>query len=334
MPTTHRKPILLDFEKPLVELESRITQIKELAEENDVDVSVQLGQLEDRADQLRQEIFASLTPAQRLQVARHPRRPSTLDYIQSISDEWLELHGDRASGKDDPALIAGIACFEGRPTVMLGHQKGRDTKDNMVRNFGMASPGGYRKAMRLMRHANHFNMPIFSFIDTPGAHPGYEAEEMGQGEAIAFNLREMFSLEVPIICTVIGEGGSGGALGIGVGDRLMMFEHAVYTVASPEACAAILWKDAGRAAEAAEALKITASDLKNLGILDVMLPEPLGGAHADPLKATEILKSALRENLEALLALTPQERQEMRYSKFRKIGIFSENNQNGQGPPL
>lgn len=331
MPTTQRKPILLDFEKPLVELEERISQIRALAEDNEVDVSAQLKQLEARADQLRQEIFASLTPAQRLQVARHPRRPSTLDYIQSISDEWLELHGDRASGKDDSALVAGIARFEGRPVVMLGHQKGRDTKDNVARNFGMASPGGYRKALRLMRHANQFAMPIFTFIDTPGAYPGFEAEEMGQGEAIAYNLREMFSLDVPIICTVIGEGGSGGALGIGVGDRLMMFEHSVYTVASPEACAAILWKDAGRASEAAEALKITALDLKNLGILDIMLPEPLGGAHADPLKATEILKSGLREALEELLILTPEQRRELRYQKFRKIGVFAESSQNGQG---
>lgn len=330
MPTTQRKPILLDFEKPLVELEERIHQIRSLAEDNDVDVSIQLQQLEARADQLRQEIFASLTPAQRLQVARHPRRPNTLDYIQAISDEWMELHGDRASGKDDPALVGGIARFEGRPVIMLGHQKGRDTKDNVARNFGMASPGGYRKAMRLMNHANRFRMPIFAFIDTPGAYPGYEAEEMGQGEAIAYNLREMFALDVPIICTVIGEGGSGGALGIGVGDRLMMFEHAVYTVASPEACAAILWKDAGRSGEAAEALKITASDLKNLGILDTMLPEPLGGAHADPLKATEILREALRESLETLLLLSPEERKELRYQKFRRIGVFSEPAQNGQ----
>lgn len=331
MPTTQRKPILLDFEKPLLELEERIRQIRALAEDNDVDVSTQLSQLETRADQLRQEIFASLTPAQRLQVARHPRRPSTLDYIQSISDEWVELHGDRASGRDDAALVGGIARFEGRPVIMVGHQKGRDTKDNVARNFGMASPGGYRKAMRLMKHANQFGMPIFTFIDTPGAYPGYEAEEMGQGEAIAHNLREMFSLEVPIICTVIGEGGSGGALGIGVGDRLIMFEHSVYTVASPEACAAILWKDAAQAAEAAEALKITAFDLKNLGILDMLLPEPLGGAHADPLKATEILKSGLREALETLLVLSSQERRALRYQKFRKIGVFSEHSQNGQG---
>lgn len=324
MATTERRPILLDFEKPLAELEARITQIRELAEENEVDVSAEIRKLESRANQLRQEIFTSLTPAQRLQVARHPRRPSTLDYIQAMSDEWIELHGDRRTGKDDPALVGGVARLDGRPVVMLGHQKGRDTKDNVVRNFGMASPGGYRKAMRLMEHANRFGMPIITFIDTPGAYPGYEAEEMGQGEAIAYNLREMFALEVPILCTVIGEGGSGGALGIGVGDRLLMFEHSVYTVASPEACAAILWKDASRAAQAAEALKITAWDLKNLGILDELLPEPVGGAHADPVKASLILKEALLQHLETLSQLPPKELQRLRYEKFRQIGVFSE----------
>ena len=207
---------------------------------------------------------------------------------------------------------------------MLGHQKGRDTKDNVTRNFGMASPSGYRKAMRIMEHANRFRMPILTFIDTPGAWAGMEAEQMGQGEAIAYNLREMFRLEVPIICTVIGEGGSGGALGIGVGERLLMFEHSVYTVASPEACAAILWKDASRSAQAAEALKITALDLKNLGILDQLLPEPVGGAHSDPLKAAEILKTALLQNLQELLTMTIEERRALRYQKFRKIGVFAE----------
>ena len=324
MPTTERRPILLDFEKPLAELEARISQIRELADENEVDVSAQIHQLESRAIQLRQEIFTSLTPAQRLQVARHPRRPSTLDYVQAISDEWIELHGDRRSGKDDPALVTGVARFKGRPVVMLGHQKGRDTKDNVARNFGMASPSGYRKAMRIMEHANRFSMPILTFIDTPGAWAGVEAEQMGQGEAIAYNLREMFRLDVPIICTVIGEGGSGGALGIGVGERLLLFEHSVYTVASPEACAAILWKDASRSAQAAEALKITALDLKNLGILDQLLPEPVGGAHSDPLKAAEILKTAILQNLEELLTMTAEERQELRYQKFRKIGVFAE----------
>ncbi len=324
MATTERRPILLDFEKPLAELESRITQIRELAEDNDVDVSTQIYQLESRAQQLRQEIFTSLSPAQRIQVARHPRRPSTLDYIQAISDEWIELHGDRRSGKDDLALVGGIARFEGRPVMMLGHQKGRDTKDNVARNFGMPVPGGYRKAMRLMNHANRFGMPIMTFIDTPGAWPGFEAEEMGQGEAIATNLREMFRLDVPIICTVIGEGGSGGALGIGVGDRLMMFEHSVYYVASPEACASILWKDAARSAQAAEALKVTAWDLKNLGILDQLLPEPIGGAHADPIEAADTLKQALAQNLNVLLALSPAQRRQQRYDKFRQIGVFSE----------
>ena len=324
MATTERKPILLDFEKPLAELESRITQIRDLAEDTDVDVDEQIYQLESKAQKLRQEIFTSLSPSQRIQVARHPRRPSTLDYIQAISEEWIELHGDRRSGKDDLALVGGVARFEGRPVVMLGQQKGRDTKDNVARNFGMPVPGGYRKAMRLMEHANRFGMPIMTFIDTPGAWPGFEAEEMGQGEAIAYNLREMFSLDVPIICTVIGEGGSGGALGIGVGDRLLMFEHSVYYVASPEACASILWKDAARSAQAAEALKVTAWDLKSLGILDQLLPEPIGGAHAAPVEAANTLQQALSQNLNSLLEVAPEERRQMRYEKFRKIGVFTE----------
>ena len=320
---TERKQFLLDFEKPLSELEIRINQIRELAEENDVDVSEQIHQLEARAVQLRQEIFSGLSPAQRLQLARHPRRPSTLDYIQAMTDEWMELHGDRG-GSDDPALVGGVARLAGKPVVMLGHQKGRDTKDNVARNFGMAAPGGYRKAIRLMEHANRFNMPILTFIDTPGAYPGIDGEKLGQGEAIAYNLREMFSLDVPIITTVIGEGGSGGALGIGVADRLLMLEHSVYTVASPEACAAILWKDAAKAPQAAEALKITARDLKDLGILDQILIEPLGAAHAEPVQAAEILKQGLLENLEKLLAMTASERRQLRYQKFRKIGFFTE----------
>jgi acetyl-CoA carboxylase carboxyl transferase subunit alpha len=323
MATTERKPLLLDFEKPLAELATRIDQIRQLAEENGVDVSGQIRQLETRATQLREEIFSSLTPAQRLQVARHPRRPSTLDYIQAISDEWMELHGDR-NGSDDPALIAGVGRLGGQPVVMLGQQKGRDTKDNIARNFGMAAPSGYRKAMRLMNHANKFNMPILTFIDTPGALPTVAAEHQGAGEAIAYNLREMFRLDVPIICTVIGEGSSGGALGIGVGDRLLMFEHAIYTVISPEGCAAILWKDAAKAAQAAQALKITSNDLKNLGIIDQILPEPIGGAHSDPLQAATTLKQALLDNLDALNRLTAAERRQLRYEKFRRIGAFTE----------
>lgn len=323
--TTQKRTFLLEFEKPLVELQARIEQIRELAAENHVDVSQQLEELENRAEQLRQEIFSTLTAAQKLQIARHPRRPSTLDYIQAITDEWIELHGDRR-GYDDPALIGGIGRIEGRPVMLIGHQKGRDTKDNVARNFGMASPGGYRKAMRLMEHANRFGMPIITFIDTPGAYAGVEAERMGQGEAIAYNLREMFRLGVPIISTVIGEGGSGGALGIGVAEILMMFEHSVYTVASPEACAAILWKDASKADQAAAALKITAKDLKELGIIDRILPEPPGCAHSDPLAAAATLKQAILESLEYLSQFSPEQLRQLRYQKFRRIGVFLENN--------
>ncbi len=321
MPKTKKKTFLLDFEKPLCELESRIEQIKTLAAENQVDVATEITQLEIRAEQLRQEIFSTLTPSQRLQLARHPRRPSTLDYVQAITDEWLELHGDRG-GYDDPALVGGVARIDGRPVVILGHQKGRDTKDNVARNFGMAFPGGYRKAMRLMNHANKFGMPILTFIDTPGAWSGVEAEKLGQGEAIAYNLRQMFSIDVPIICTVIGEGGSGGALGIGVGDRLLMLEHSVYTVASPEACAAILWKDAKKSDKAAAALKITSSDLKELGIIDQIVPEPSSGAHANPVEAAAKLKEIIWLNLEQLWQMTPQQRKNLRYDKFRNIGRF------------
>jgi acetyl-CoA carboxylase carboxyl transferase subunit alpha len=317
------RTFLLAFEKPLVELENRINQIRDIAEDNDVDVSEQLVQLEARADKLRKEIFGTLTPAQRLQLARHPRRPSTLDYIQAMTEEWFELHGDRG-GYDDPALVGGVARLDGQPIVIMGHQKGRDTKDNVLRNFGMASPGGYRKAMRLMEHADRFNMPIITFIDTPGAWAGLEAENLGQGEAIAYNLREMFRLDVPIICTVIGEGGSGGALGIGVGDRLLMLEHAVYTVASPEACAAILWKDAGKAEQAAAALKITGPDLKKLGIIDEIVPEPPNSAHGAPLEAIGLLKQSLLRNLKDLNRLTPTERKELRYKKFRAMGVFEQ----------
>jgi acetyl-CoA carboxylase carboxyl transferase subunit alpha len=323
MTKTERRTFLLDFEKPLCDLETRINQIRELAEENNVDVSEEIAKLELRAEQLRKEIFTTLTPSQRLQLARHPRRPSTLDYIQAMSDDWFELHGDRG-GYDDPALVGGIARLNGRAVVILGHQKGRDTKDNVARNFGMAAPGGYRKAIRLMEHANLFGMPIITFIDTPGAWAGIEAENQGQGEAIAYNLREMFRFEVPIICTVIGEGGSGGALGIGVGDRLLMLEHSVYTVASPEACAAILWKDAKKSDRAAVALKITSWDLKELGIIDEIVAEPSGGAHSNPLEAAARLKEALSENLEKLSAMTPEQRQELRYQKFRQMGVFEE----------
>ena len=268
--------MLLSFEKPVADLEQRIEEIRSLADENELEASDQIRQLEQRAAELRKEIFLRLTPAQRLQVARHPRRPSTLDYIQTICDDWFEMHGDR-HGSDDRALVVGLARLENRPVVVMGHQKGRDTKDNVLRNFGMPNPAGYRKALRLIRHANRFRLPILTLIDTPGAYPGIEAEECGQGEAIAVNLRELFEVEVPVICTIIGEGGSGGALAIGVGNRVLMFEHSVYSVISPEGCAAILWKDASKASRAAEALKITAKDLLGMGIIDEILPEPIGG---------------------------------------------------------
>ncbi len=314
---------LLDFEKPLVELEEQIEQIRQLARDSEVDVSQQLLQLETLATRRRKEIFEALSPSQKIQVARHPQRPSTLDYIQVICDDFIELHGDRC-GSDDQALVGGIGRIGERGVMLLGHQKGRDTKENVARNFGMASPGGYRKAMRLMDHAERFRLPIFTFIDTPGAYAGVLAEEQGQGEAIAHNLREMFRLRVPIVATVIGEGGSGGALGIGVADRLVMFEHSVYTVASPEACASILWRDAGQASAAAEALKITGADLLKLGIVDQVLPEPSGGNHWAPLEAAETLKTALLEQLKQLEQLSEQELLEGRYQKYRRMGRFAE----------
>jgi acetyl-CoA carboxylase carboxyl transferase subunit alpha len=314
---------LLEFEKPLVELEEQIEQIRQLARDSEVDVSQQILQLETLAARRREEIFSHLTPAQKIQVARHPKRPSCLDYIQLISDSWIELHGDRC-GSDDRALVGGIGRIGDQSVMMLGHQKGRDTKENVARNFGMASPGGYRKALRLMEHADRFRLPILTFIDTPGAYAGVLAEEQGQGEAIAVNLREMFRLEVPIIATVIGEGGSGGALGIGVADRLLMFEHSVYTVASPEACASILWRDAAKAPVAAEALRITAADLLRLGLIDAVLNEPCGGNHWAPLQAAESLKAALALHLSELLALPVAELVAERYRKYRAIGRFME----------
>ena len=314
---------LLEFEKPLVELENQIDQIRELARDSEVDVSQQLLQLETLAARRREEIFNALTPAQKIQVARHPQRPSTLDYIQMFCDDWVELHGDR-NGTDDQALVGGLARIGERSVLLIGQQKGRDTKENVARNFGMAKPGGYRKALRLMDHADRFSLPIISFIDTPGAYAGLLAEEQGQGEAIAVNLREMFRLKVPIIATVIGEGGSGGALGIGVADRLLMFEHSVYTVASPEACASILWRDAGKAPEAASSLKITGPDLLKLGIVDEVLKEPSGGNNWAPLQAGDTLKNALEKHLSELLALSPDKLRDDRYLKFRKMGKYLE----------
>nr|YP_009027655.1 c-type cytochrome synthesis protein [Neoporphyra perforata]AGQ17170.1 c-type cytochrome synthesis protein [Neoporphyra perforata]AHB35149.1 c-type cytochrome synthesis protein [Neoporphyra perforata]AHB35357.1 c-type cytochrome synthesis protein [Neoporphyra perforata]AIA19520.1 c-type cytochrome synthesis protein [Neoporphyra perforata]AIA19729.1 c-type cytochrome synthesis protein [Neoporphyra perforata] len=323
MITSNRKPVIPDFMRPIAELEGKVEELKKLAPKNDEIINRKINLFEDQLIKLQKEIFSSLTPLQRLHLVRQSERPTTLDYIPHILDEWIELHGDRG-GADDPALVGGIGKINGRSIVFIGHQRGRGTKENVARNFGMPAPGGYRKALRLMRHANRFGMPILTFIDTPGAWAGLKAEELGQGEAIAVNLRDMFSFEVPIICTVIGEGGSGGALGIGIGDSILMLEYAVYTVATPEACAAILWKNSKESLAAAEALKITSQDLKVLGIVDEILKEPLGGAQADPNTASKSLRQELIKQLDSLSKLDKQVLKAKRYEKFRRMGAFYE----------
>ena len=319
----NKRNISLDFLKPIVELEYQIHQLDKMFAYKHLSIKSQVNEFKSQLIKIKQDIFRSLTPLQRLHLVRQADRPTTLDYIPLILDQWLELHGDRG-GQDDLALVGGIGKLNKTSVVFIGHQRGKDTKDNVVRNFGMASPGGYRKALRIMQHANKFNFPILTFIDTPGAWAGIEAEQLGQGEAIAVNLRQMFSFNVPIICTIIGEGGSGGALGIGIGDRILMLEYAVYTVATPEACAAILWKDSKQSLEAAEALKITSFDLKSLGIIDTIIQEPILAAQSDPLKASNILKHHLILELNSLQKLTDDQRKELRYQKFRKMGSFYE----------
>ena len=318
-----RQVLVLNCLKPVLELESRIQYLDSIVNSHKLSLKQDLVSLQSQLNQLKKEIFSSLTPLQRLHLVRQSERPTTLDYISYMLDDWVELHGDRG-GTNDAALVGGIGKLNNQTIVFIGHQRGKNAKDNVHRNFGMPSPGGYRKALRLMMHANRFNFPILTFIDTPGAWAGIEAEKLGQGEAIAVNLREMFSLNVPIICTVIGEGGSGGALGIGVGDKILMLEHAVYTVATPEACAAILWKNSRLSLEAAEALKITSLDLKVLGIIDHIIEEPLGGSQTAPLFAALNLKSIIVEELNNLLRLDNLERQRLRYNKFRQMGTFYE----------
>jgi len=271
----------LEFERPIVELRKRIEGLRDMEREQDADFSGAIEQLERQADVLHDQVFSSLTPWQQTLLSRHPARPYTADYIGHLFTDWTELHGDRA-GHDDSALMAGMGRFGETPVMVIGHQKGRNTKENIHRNFGMARPDGYRKALRLMEMANRYGRPIFTFIDTPGAYPGIDAEERGQAEAIARNIMEMSTFTVPIICTVIGEGGSGGALAIGVGNRVLMFENSVYSVISPEGCAAILWRDRAEGPKAAKALKITASDCLELGVADTIVPEPKGGAHRNP----------------------------------------------------
>jgi acetyl-CoA carboxylase carboxyl transferase subunit alpha len=311
----------LDFEKPILELEQKIAELREHATEQGLDAAGELADLEKKAEALRHEVYAGLTPYQRVQLARHPKRPYTLDYIERCFDGFAELHGDRHFA-DDAAIVAGPAFFEGRPVMVMGQQKGRDTKENLFRRFGMPGPEGYRKALRLMQTAARFHMPVVTLVDTSGAYPGLGAEERGQAEAIAVNLREMARLETPIVTVVIGEGGSGGALAIAIADRVLMFENSWYSVISPEGCASILWRDGKKASLAADALKITASDLERLGVVDGVLPEPLGGAHRDPGAAAATLREALRRHLGALSGVSPSELVERRLQKYRVMGVF------------
>ena len=304
------------FEEPINQLRRQIEEAT--AAEKD---PAQLVALQAELTKVADEIFGNLTPWQKTLVARHPQRPYTLDFISYLFEEWTEIHGDRKFS-DDPAIVAGFARFRGTPCAIIGHQKGRNTKEKIYRNFGQPRPEGFRKALRVMKLAEKFNLPIFTFIDTQGAYPGLGAEERGQAEAIAVNLREMAMLSVPVIVIVIGEGGSGGALALGVGDRVFMLEHSVYSVISPEGCAAILWKNPSAAAEAAAAMRITAIDLKRLNIIDDIVPEPNGGAHADPARAAELLAPYLEKALKELQKLKPAALPEERYKKFRKMGVF------------
>ncbi len=310
-----------DFERPLRELEKKIEELSGVPGGDDR--ADEIARLQRRLEATRQEVYGRLTPWQRALVARHPKRPYTLDYINHLFTDFVEIHGDRKYA-DDPAIVAGFAFYKGAPIAVIGHQKGRDTKEKVRRNFGMPRPEGYRKAMRVMELAERFQRPLFTFIDTPGAYPGRGAEERGQAEAIAVSLRTMARLTVPILVTVAGEGGSGGALAIAVGDRVLMLEHAVYSVISPEGCAAILWSDQGKAKEAARSMRITASDLKELEVIDEIVPEPSGGAQADPARQATILDEYLMAQLDEIRKMPSAERVEARYQKFRRMGRFGQ----------
>jgi len=315
--------LALDFEKPIAELERQIEDLKRLATQRALDVGREIAPLEAKLAELRSEIYRNLTPYQRVQVARHPRRPYSLDYINALFADFMELHGDRLY-RDDPAIVGGLARLAGRSVVVIGQQKGRDIKENLRRNFGMAHPEGYRKALRLMQLAERFRLPVVTLIDTPGAHPGLGAEERGQAEAIARNIEAMAVLKTPLVAVVIGEGGSGGALAIAVGDRVLMLENAIYSVISPEGCAAILWRDASLKERAAEALKLTAPDLMALGLIDEIVPEPSGGAHADPDGAAIALGAALERHLAELAGMPTDELLRQRADKYLRMGKFEE----------
>ncbi len=309
----------LDFEKPIAELETRVSELRETANNGDIDIDAEVERLESKANKLLRDTYAKLTPWQKAQVARHPERPHFKDFVAGIADDFLPLAGDR-SFADDPAIIGGLARIDGRRVMLIGHEKGDDTASRLRHNFGMAKPEGYRKAIRLMGLADQFGIPVVTLVDTPGAFPGVQAEERGQAEAIARSTQRCLDLRVPLIAAIVGEGGSGGAIALAAANRALMFEHAVYSVISPEGCASILWRTADKAAEAAEAMKITASDLQALGVIDRIVPEPLGGAHRDPDAAIGALKGAIVEELEGCSSLGPKELLAQRRAKFLAIG--------------
>ena len=315
--------LVLDFERPIVELYRRIESLRSLEESDGVDLSASIVQLEDQAERLHDQIFSALTPWQRTLLSRHPARPYTLDYIEHLFEEFEEMRGDRL-GFEDPAIVCGMARFNGKPVAVIGHQKGRNTKENLYRNFGMPRPVGYRKALRIMKMAEKYRRPIFTFIDTPGAYPGIDAEARGQAEAIARNIMEMAQLTVPVICVVIGEGGSGGALAVGVGNRVLMMANSVYSVISPEGCAAILWRDRAEGPKAAEALKITAADCMELKVADEVIGEPPGGAHRDHAGAAARLGEVLSRHLGELETLSEEALEADRYDRFRSLGVHLE----------
>jgi len=314
---------ILPFEKPLKELEGQLQHLRELSDSNDVDMSSEITAIEAKLKVTMTEIYGKLTPWQKVQIARHPQRPYALDYIRHCFTDFQELHGDRRF-KDDRAIVGGTALLDGMPVMVIGQQKGRDTRENLLRNFGSPNPEGYRKALRLMEMADKFQLPIITLIDTPGAYPGIGAEERHVAEAIAVNIREMSLFQVPILSVILGEGGSGGALGMGLVDRMLIFEHAYYSVISPEGCAAILWKDRSKAPDAAEALKLDARELIKLGVADEVLPEPIGGNHRSPNEACISLKKGILKHLKQLQQHSPKDLLEIRYQKYRKLGVFTE----------
>lgn len=311
--------MLLEFEQPIVELEGKLAEMKQLAESSRVDVTEDVKSLERKIQKLKEETYKNLTRWQRVQLSRHPERPYTLDYFYNITDDFVELHGDRTV-KDDKAMVGGFGTINGQTVMLVGQQKGRNTKQRQMRNFGMANPEGYRKALRLFKMAEKFNKPIVTLIDTPGAYPGFEAEERGQGEAIARNIKEMFMLKVPVICIIIGEGASGGALGIAIGDKVLMLENTWYSVISPESCSSILWRSWEYKEQAAEALKLTATDMQGFGLIDGIIEEPLGGAHRNPEWMFETLRNRIMAELEPLMKMKPEERINARIDKFSNMG--------------